>query len=160
MPRRPDDRVSPKLLRLSLPGLSFIKRFETLQLRVYDDGFGYRTVGYGHRTELPLGHKITELEAINLLRMDIRAHEGPLKLMHKTRLYQREYDAVVSLVFNIGTGAFAKSTIRKLLEEGNYRAAADEFPKWNKVRGKVVAGLVRRRAEEREIFINGTYLTK
>ena len=72
------------------------------------------------------------------------------------KVNQRQFDALVSFVFNVGEGAFRISTLRKKLIATDYVGCADEFPKWNKQKGKVLAGLVKRRAMERELFLRGT----
>ena len=68
-------------------------------------------------------------------------------------LTDAQHGALVSLVFNIGSGNFRRSTLLRLLNEGDYEGAADEFPKWRKAGGKVLKGLERRRKAEREMFI-------
>jgi len=65
---------------------------------------------------------------------------------------QDQFDAMVSLAYNIGTGAFSKSTLLKKHLERNYGLASNEFPKWNKAGGQVVPGLVNRRAKEQELY--------
>lgn len=151
-------RFPPRMLRISEPGLTFIKRWERLMTKAYLGEEGEWTIGFGHKLTAKEGMIITEMEAINLLRMDVRSHESILRLLRNVTLLQREYDALTSLIFNIGIGAFAKSTLRRKLEQGDFQAAADEFPKWKKVKGKVSNGLVRRRDAERNMFLTGEYL--
>ena len=66
---------------------------------------------------------------------------------------QNQFDALVSLTYNIGENAFKKSTLLKMLNAGNYQGAADQFLVWNKSNGQVLNGLVRRRKTEREMFL-------
>lgn len=68
-------------------------------------------------------------------------------------LTQNEFDALASFVFNVGLGAFEKSKLRRLLKAGDKAGAANEFPRWNKAAGKVLPGLVTRRAAERALFL-------
>ncbi|KQD16250.1 lysozyme [Acinetobacter baumannii] len=68
-------------------------------------------------------------------------------------LTQNQFDALVSLAYNIGSGAFKGSTLLKLLNKGDYKGAADQFLVWNKAGGKVMKGLVRRREAERALFL-------
>ena len=63
------------------------------------------------------------------------------------------FSATASLVYNIGTGNFQRSTLRMKLNRGYYEDAADEFPKWRKAGGRILKGLVRRRARERQLFL-------
>ncbi len=71
----------------------------------------------------------------------------------KIPINQHQYDALVSLVFNIGRGNFAASTMLKKLNLSDYDGAAAEFPKWNKQAGKVLNGLTKRRAKEQALFL-------
>lgn len=68
-------------------------------------------------------------------------------------LSQNQFDALVSLVYNIGETAFSNSTLLKKLNAKDYQGAADQFPRWNKGGGQVLKGLVRRRADERDLFL-------
>lgn len=150
-------RISPKLLRVSRPMIERLKGFEELMLTGYDDGAGYQTIGWGHRMQPGDPRCITEARAEELLRHDLQLAEGTIRLGVKVPLYQYEFDALVSFIFNIGGGAFLKSTMRVALNDARYDLAADEFKRWNKAGGKVLKGLVRRRAAEETIFRTGTY---
>ena len=95
-------------------------------------------------------------EAEQLLAHEISNMCEPTIARHcKVPIAQCQYDALSSFIFNVGPGAFANSTLLKLLNLGDYHGAADQFLRWNKGGGRVLAGLVRRRAEERAIFISG-----
>jgi len=72
----------------------------------------------------------------------------------KVPLTSNQFSALVSLCFNIGIGAFQKSTLVRVLNQGNYGEAANQFLRWNQGGGKVLAGLVRRRQRERELFLS------
>ncbi|WFN60113.1 MULTISPECIES: glycoside hydrolase family protein [unclassified Synechococcus] len=99
---------------------------------------------------------ITMSEAEQLLAHEISNMCEPTIARHcKVPLAQCQYDALSSFIFNVGPGAFANSTLLKLLNLGDYHGAADQFLRWNKGGGRVLAGLVRRRAEERAMFISG-----
>ena len=71
----------------------------------------------------------------------------------KVDLTQNEFDALVSLIYNIGAGNFQKSTLLKVLNQEKYDAAANQFLRWNKAGGNVLAGLTKRREHERELFL-------
>lgn len=150
-------RYSPKLLRASPEVKAFIKSFETLELATYDDGAGVLTIGWGHTSGVQPGMKITRTQAEDWFRADLGVAEGVVRLFVKVPLAQHEYDALVSFIFNVGGGNFGKSTMRTCLNELRYEDAADEFPKWRLAGGKVMRGLVRRRAAEKLIFEKGQY---
>lgn len=150
-------RYSVKLLRASPEVKAFIKSFEELRLEAYKDAAGTWTIGWGHTRNVHPGQKITRTQAEDFFRSDIHVVEGTLRLSVKVPLYQKEYDALVSLVFNIGGGNFAKSTLREHLNSLNYHDAAHEILKWRKSKGRVLAGLERRRKREMAIFVSGSY---
>ena len=71
-------------------------------------------------------------------------------------LNQNQWDALMSFTYNLGAANLESSTLRRLLNAGNYSAAAEQFPRWNKAGGQVLAGLVRRRAAERDLFLEAS----
>jgi len=150
-------RFSPALLRASPEIKAFIKAFEILRTVAYDDGVGVWTIGYGHTKGVAPGQKITRTQAEDWFRGDIYTAEGVIRLAVKVPLAQHEYDALVSFVFNIGGGHFSGSTMRTLLNELRYEDASEEFPKWRKGGGRVLQGLVKRRAAEKLCFDQGIY---
>ena len=135
---------------------NLIKHFEGCSLEAYADpatGAEPWTIGYGHTgPEVHPGMTITQDEADALLREDAEKVAKQIAPMVHVPLSQEEFDALVCFVFNVGIGNFAKSTLLKKLNAGDYEGAADELPKWNKAAGKVMAGLTRRRNAERELF--------
>lgn len=143
-------------MKTSDRGLDLIRFFEQLRLTAYRDAVGVLTIGYGHTANVREGQRITEAQADAFLAEDVSWAEDAVLNGVTTPLTQNQFDALVSLVFNIGAGAFATSTIRRLLNAGLYREAAEEFPRWRYAKGKVLAGLVNRRAKERELFLEGT----
>ncbi|MHB0805997.1 lysozyme [Stutzerimonas nitrititolerans] len=139
-------------MQTSQRGIDLIKSFEGLRLTAYDDGVGVQTIGYGHTKGVKPGMKITENWAEELLRDDLAEFEAAVNGLVKVRLCQHQFDALVSLVFNIGPGAFSDSTLLRLLNAGLYDDAALQFVRWNKGGGKVLSGLTRRRMAERKLF--------
>lgn len=139
-------------------GVKAIQEHEGLVLTPYQDAVGVWTVGYGHTgSEFAQGKKpITKKKATELLKQDLKDAENAVNKHVKVALSQKQFDALVSLVFNIGVGNFSKSTLLKKLNSGDYLGAADEFPKWRKAGNKVLPGLVSRRASERAMFLSGT----
>jgi len=143
-------------MRLSDDGLELIKSHEGLRLEAYPDpGSGGEpwTVGYGHTGDVKEGDEIDEAEASRLLREDVASAELCVERHVEVKLEQHEFDALVSFVFNVGCGNFSASTMLKLINAGNKRAAVAQFGRWNKAAGKVLAGLTRRRADEADHFL-------
>jgi lysozyme len=141
-------------LRTGPRGLSLIKRYENLRLAAYkptpNDVW---TIGYGHTRGVGPGDTCTEQQANAWLREDCRAAEQAV-LGLDVKLTQSMFDALVSLVFNVGPGAIApNSTIGRTLREGNIYLAWAGFALWRKQSGKDLLGLARRRANEMALFL-------
>lgn len=143
-------------MQLSQKGLDLIKQFEGLRLEAYKalKTEKYWTIGYGHYGEdVKEGQKITKTEAENLLKKDVKRFEhGVHDNVIVEELNQNQYDALVSFAYNVGVGAFKSSTLLEKLKKKDYEGASKEFLRWNKSGGKVIKGLVNRRAKERELF--------
>jgi len=140
-------------MKVSNNGISLIKRFEGLELKAYKDSVGILTIGYGHTHAVKAGDAITGEQADAFLRKDLQVAELTINTNVKVKLNQGQFDALVSFVFNLGSGNFVKSTLIKKLNAGDYAGAADEFGKWVNAGGKKLPGLVKRRAAEREVFL-------
>lgn len=144
-------------MKISDKGLNLIKEFEGLKLTSYLCPANVWTIGYGSTgPHVKEGMTITEQEAEELLKEDVSKFEECVNHAVEVDLTQEEFDALVSFAFNVGCGAFMGSTLLRLLNAGNKQAAAQQFPRWNKGGGKVLAGLARRRAAERALFIEHT----
>ena len=147
-------------MQINQTGLDLIKRFEGLRLDAYQDVAGIWTIGYGHIKTAKAGMKITEQQAEDLLRDDLKDAESAVKSPIKVAINDNEFSALVSLAFNIGRGAFGKSSALKLLNKDDRIGAADAIELWNKstVGGKkvVIPGLVARRAAEKGLFLTPT----
>lgn len=133
-------------------GLDIIKRFETLRLTAYADPIGIPTIGYGHTRGVKLGDTITEEHANMFLADDLQDAESHIEQMINIDININQFSAMVCLVFNIGWSDFAKSTIRRLVNDGDFDGAAGEFCKWNHAGGQQLPGLTRRRQAEEELF--------
>ena len=96
---------------------------------------------------------ISEAEAEALLIRDLESSEGLVRRLIKTALTENQYSALTSFTFNVGAGALQRSTLRMKLNRGEVQNAADEFPKWKFANKRILAGLVRRRAAERALFL-------
>lgn len=134
--------------------LDMIKKYEGFRESPYICPGGQLTIGYGKAIKPGEYTSITKSDAEVLLRKTVAAFERSIKNLVQVPLNQNQYDALVSFAYNVGAGAFKKSELLKKLNAGDYKGAADEFPKWNKSKGEVLKGLVRRRDEERKLFLS------
>ncbi|NUF16918.1 lysozyme [Acinetobacter lactucae] len=144
---------------LSLEGINHICNFEGLRLKAYDDGTGIWSIGYG-TTRYPDGSSVRKGDTCTLeqakayMQHDLKIFERAVNSAVKVPLNQNQFDALVSLTYNIGVGAFKKSTLLKKLNSGDYKEAANEFDVWVNAGGKRLSGLVRRRAMEKKLFLS------
>lgn len=146
--------------RFSQEGLDIVRTFEGFRPKAYYDLGGNKgklTVGYGFTNydipELKPGYTIDQKRAETLLPNLINRKYGPSVQQNvKVPLTDQQYSALTSLVYNIGPTNFAKSTLLKKLNSGDYDGAASEFGKWVYAGGEVATGLVRRRAAEQALF--------
>lgn len=138
---------------ISNRGLTLIKQFEGLRLRAYDDGGGVWTIGYGHTKNVKSNDVITQDQADEFLKEDIKWAEDTVNAFVNVPLKQNQFDALVSLAFNIGANAFAKSTLLKILNMRHYEDAAKQFIRWSFDNGKFIRGLYKRRLEETNLFL-------
>lgn len=147
---------------VSLSGITFIKNFEVLRLQAYkptpDDVW---TIGWGHTLGVYQGMIITAFEADQFLSEDLSTVRTGLNYSILGTLEQNQYDALTSLVFNVGIPAWRGSDARKCLNTQDYQGFADqafsEQRGWVHQAGAVLAGLIKRRAAERDLFFNGNY---
>lgn len=139
-------------MRTSQQGLDLIKSFEGLRLSAYKCPADVWTIGYGTTAGVKPGQVITPKRAEELLRDDVTKVEEQVLRTIKVPLKQGQFDALVSFTYNLGAGNLANSTLARLLNAGDYLGAAAQFDRWNKAGGKVLKGLVARRAAERAMF--------
>ena len=140
-------------MRTSQRGLSLIKSFEGLRLQAYQESGGVWTIGYGATRGVKPGMSITKDQAERMLLNDVQRFEPEVQRLVTAKLNQDQWDALVCFTYNLGAANLESSTLRRLLNAGDYAGAADQFPRWNKAGGKVLPGLVRRRAAERDLFL-------
>ncbi|PKP53802.1 MAG: muraminidase [Bacteroidetes bacterium HGW-Bacteroidetes-1] len=145
-------------------GLQLIKAFEGKHNKGYLCPANVWTIGYGHTgptlgKPTPQGMTISDFDAETLLKKDMAKFEDVVTKHVKVPLSQNQFDALVSFTFNVGAGAFASSTLLKLLNQGKYDEVPAQFLRWNKGGGKVLAGLVRRRKSEAHLFVTGELKT-
>lgn len=149
-------------MELSDRGLAFLIEREGLKLRAYRDSAGIWTIGVGHvirptDSDDPEHLAIDEAKARVWLREDVKVAEQAVTEFVTVPLMQHQFDALVSFVFNVGVGAFKGSTLLKRLNRGDVRGASEQFKRWAFAGGRVVAGLVDRRAREKMLFDSAFY---
>lgn len=156
-------------MHVSAAGRALIERFEGCVLHAYRDVVGVLTIGYGHIEGVYSGQQITQAAADQLLSDDLDKVYGPHvgRLLGNAPTTQAQFDAMVSLAYNVGVGDWAKgridrydaggfedSSVLKHHLRGEYLAAADSFPLWNKAGGRVLDALTRRRVEEEKLYLS------
>lgn len=149
-------------MKTSTAGRQAIARHEGNKLKAYPDpatGGEPFTIGVGHTSsagppKVTKGMTITAAESDAILTRDLATFERAVEKAVKVPVTQAQFDAMVSLAFNIGGGAFAKSTLVKKLNAGDVTGAANAFLSWNKAAGKVMKGLTTRREAERKLFLS------
>ena len=145
-------------MKISPRGLELIKDFEGFSSTSYLDVVNIPTIGYGNTfyengTKVKLGDQISKTDALKLLEVVAnRDFADKIFPSIKVKVSQSQFDAMVSLAYNIGVGAFLKSTLLKKVNAGDFAGAGEEFLRWNKANGKVVLGLTRRREREKQLF--------
>jgi lysozyme len=146
-------------MKTSPNGIDLIKRFEGFSSKPYLCPADVWTIGYG-ATRLLDGSAVTKdtptidyNQGTKLLEKQLEQYELAVDAAVHVAINQNQFDAMVSLCYNIGAGNFSKSTLVKLLNAGNSTKAAQEFLRWNKVKGKPILGLLRRREEEMRLFL-------
>lgn len=148
-------------MRISKLGLELIKQFEGLRLKAYRCSAGVWTIGYGHTRNVYPGMQISEDTAFALLLEDIWYVEEGINDLVQVPLNQNQFDALCSFSFNVGLDidddlkaeGLGDSTLLRKLNKGDYLGAANEFIKWDKAKGKKIAGLSKRRLAERTLFL-------
>lgn len=144
-------------MKLSQKGIELIKQFEGYSSKAYPDpatGGAPWTIGYGTTKGVKPGMVITAQQAEKMLRDDVAKFESGVSSLITSPTTQGQFDAMVSLAYNIGLGNFGKSTLLKKHNARCYTCAADQFRVWNRANGKVMNGLTKRRAAERQVYMS------
>jgi lysozyme len=152
----PDEPVRPEE---DLSGaIELIKRWEGFRADAYQDPVGIWTIGYG-TIRYPDGGRVTAVDVVTkaeaegyLLGHVMESIVGPMRGLLDVPVTVNQYNALVSFAYNVGMGAFERSTMRRYINKGRPSEAAKEFNRWTKAGGKKLQGLVRRRAAERKLF--------
>ena len=146
-------------MKISNKGLELIKEFEGFSANAYLCPAKIPTIGYGNTfwedgRKVRIGEQISKSKALELLEFvankDFADKIFPLI---KVQINQNQFDAMVSLAYNIGVGAFSNSTLLKRVNAKDFIGAGNEFLKWDKSGGKPLLGLTRRRQREKELFL-------
>ena len=135
-------------------GRNLIKKFEGCSLTAYQDSVGVWTIGYGHTANVYYGETITSSEADALLASDLKTFEnGVNKYTSGVSLTQNQFDALVSFSYNVGLANLKNSTLlKKVKANPKDKAIETEFRRWVYAGGKILQGLVNRRAEEAKLY--------
>ena len=137
--------------KISEKGLNLIKQFEGCRLRAYQCSAGVWTIGYGHTAGVKQGQTITQAQAEEYLKQDCKKFENYVNnksyVPITEQLNQNQFDALVSFAYNCGQG-----NLKTLCAGRSTAQIAAALPKYNKAAGKVLSGLVRRRAAEVKLF--------
>lgn len=139
-------------LRINNAGLQIIKDSEGLRLEAYNLG-GQWLIGYGHSRTARAGMTITEAQAGQLLREDVRDAEDGVRARVLAPVNENQFSAMVSLAYNLGLSAFGRSTVLEALNQGDYSQAADNFMNHNLAGGVPNEHLTHRREQERALFL-------
>lgn len=149
-------------MKTNRAGIELIRKWEGVRLTAYVCPAGVLTIGYGHTSaagapKVTPGMRITHDEASEILVRDLVKYESAVSRALTRVPNEHQFAAMVSLCYNIGPGAFAKSSVAKLFNKGDIAGAAEAFLLWDKatVKGKrvVLQGLVNRRKDERALFL-------
>ena len=156
-------------MKISQKGLNHLKKLEAFMPNLYNDGptkdTGHCTIGYGHlvhynpcnaakyTSERQFINGITVEKATIILLKDISVAEKTINRLVKIVLTQNQYDALVSFVFNVGSGGFASSTLLKVINSRQLSKVPAAFRMWNKTGGRISPGLINRREAEISLFM-------
>lgn len=161
-------------MNLSPRGRALLTQWEGASPTMYRDSAGLPTVGVGHlltRSELRSGktehgqfpwkqRPLTPAEIDSLLSVDVGTAERAVNAAIQVPLNQPQFDALVSFTFNIGTGAFWASTLRRLLNERDYAAVPEQLRRWVHSAGQLDPGLVKRREREVALWLQPEWRTR
>ena len=141
-------------MKTSPKGIALIKEFEGLRLKAYKCPGGVWTIGYGHTAGVKPGMVITEAQAEEYLKANLIAFERYLNGLGLA-LNQNQFDALISFIYNVGTGNFSSSTLlRKVRANPQDNSIMDEFIRWVYSKGRVLPGLQRRRLAEMKLYFS------
>lgn len=141
---------------ISDAGIELIRKLEGLVLRLYKCQAGYKTIGYGHKLAQGEHYEsITLGEADNLLEKDLYRICTGINRLTNVQLLQNQYDAIASFVFNLGLGAYQRSTLRSKINREEHDLVPNEIRRWIYIGTKKSIGLIKRRDIEAETYTTG-----
>jgi lysozyme len=136
--------------------MDIIQEFEGCKLTAYLCPAGVWTIGWGSTgVGVSKGVVWTQAEADERYKKDMAVFKAGVQKLVTVPVNKNQLEALTSFAYNLGIGALKGSTLLKFLNTGNYQAAANQFLRWDKANGKVLAGLARRRTAERKLFLSG-----
>jgi lysozyme len=139
-------------MRTGRDGVELIRHFEGCRFDAYLCPAGVWTIGYGHTAGVKEGDSIDQEAAEAFLIEDLETFEQAVTRLVEVPLTQQQFDALVSWTFNLGAGNLAESTLLKKLNNYQYAEVPEQMMRWVRAGGKVLDGLVRRRAAEAALF--------
>lgn len=140
-------------MKLSEQGKLFIQAQEALRLEAYADAIGIPTIGWGHTIGVKLGDVCTLEQAQRYFDEDIAPVEECVEKLVTVEITQEQFDALCSFTFNLGCTSLRNSTLLRKLNADDKEGAAAEFSRWNHAGGKELAGLTKRRDQEKQMFL-------
>lgn len=143
-------RIAAYSIAISAACLVGIATHEGYRSEAYKDTVGIPTLGFGETAGVKMGDKTTPERALVQLLESTEKHADAIRQCIHVPLYQHEFDAYISLSYQIGAGAFCRSTLIKKLNKGDYTGACNELDKWVYAGGKKLPGIVKRRQKEKE----------
>jgi lysozyme len=146
-------------MQMTDEGLALIKRFEGFRSRAYRDPVGVWTIGYGHTAmagppSVSEGLEVSRAEADAILRRDVEQFARDVAASLRVALAPARFSALVSFAYNVGIGNFRASSVLKAVNAGDFAAVARRLQLWTKAGGRVLPGLIKRRAAEAELFLS------
>ena len=147
-------------MKMSADGLALVKEFEGLRLKAYKCPALVWTIGYGHTSAagapiVSADMVISKENAEEILQRDMGQYEDGVRKLVTVGITQGQFDALVDFAYNAGVGALQKSTLLKKVNAEKFDEVPAEFMKWTKAGGRVLPGLVKRRQDERQLYLSG-----
>lgn len=147
-------------MRMTREGLALIRRFEGFRPEAYRDSAGVWTIGYGHTAmagepDVIHGQRITRTEGERILTRDLEGFAAGVRRLVTVELNDAQFSALVSFAYNIGLNGFRSSSVLKAVNARAFDQVPRRLALWVKGGGRVLPGLVKRRAAEAEMFATG-----
>jgi len=129
--------------------------FEGRHTSAYLDPVAVPTICYGHTDNVKLGDVASEQICLHFLQKDLEIADKAITRLVHVPLHPDTRAALISFVYNVGEGNFARSTLLRKLNSGDIPGACNELPRWVYAKGQVLRGLIRRRDAERQLCLQG-----